>query len=135
MTDEEWERQRRRAILSAFQTGRPVFADSDGELKYADGSREQVPVDVGIAKKPLPRVTVLAVRNERASHWAFVTSIIAVLASTVWSLWDQWRLIFVAAFIGCAFTWRRVNQRQRAVSRAAMRYAHAVEESRRDPQE
>jgi hypothetical protein len=34
MTDDEWDLKRNRAILAAFQIGRPVFADSDGELRY-----------------------------------------------------------------------------------------------------
>jgi hypothetical protein len=30
VTDDEWEEQRNRAIMTAFQTGRAVFADSAG---------------------------------------------------------------------------------------------------------
>jgi len=47
MNDPEWDKQRERAIWAAFQTGRPVFADSDGELRYADGDGEPVAQDVG----------------------------------------------------------------------------------------
>lgn len=42
MTDDAWEILRRRAILTAMETGRPVFADSDGVLRYADGAQEAV---------------------------------------------------------------------------------------------
>jgi hypothetical protein len=49
VTDEEWEKQRARAVAAAFQTGRPVFADTDGALRYADGAREEVPPGVGSA--------------------------------------------------------------------------------------
>lgn len=45
MTDDEWEQARARAIATAFQTGRPVFADSDGDLKFADDDTS-VPADV-----------------------------------------------------------------------------------------
>lgn len=48
MTDDEWGKQRDRAIAAAFQTGRPVFADSDGTMRYADGAREELPSDVGV---------------------------------------------------------------------------------------
>lgn len=36
MTDEEWEQHRNRAIMAAFNTGRVVFADTDGKLQYYD---------------------------------------------------------------------------------------------------
>ncbi len=38
--DHAWKVQHDRAINAAIQTGRPVFADSDGELRFADGDRE-----------------------------------------------------------------------------------------------
>lgn len=53
MTDDEWEALRRRAILEAFETGRPVFADSDGVLRHADGARETIGDEVGAARRPL----------------------------------------------------------------------------------
>ncbi len=58
MTDDEWQRQRERAILGAFQTGRPVFADSEGVVRYTDGAGEPVADDVGRAKLPIPAMTV-----------------------------------------------------------------------------
>ena len=58
MTDDEWEKQRARAVLAAFQTGRPVFADTDGELRYADGSGERLPDHAGVPQTPLPGATV-----------------------------------------------------------------------------
>ena len=73
MTDEEWERRRERAIAAAFQTGRPVFGDSNGQLRYADGNHEPIADDVGVietppVKKPLPRASV------RKSWWSRVRS-------------------------------------------------------------
>ena len=118
MTDDEWEKQRSRAILAAFQTGRPVFADTDGELRYADGTRDQVCADVGVATQPVPRATALAVRAERASHVAFVTSVVAAIANAVSGLlWNPWQLVWAVVFVGSAVVFRRINQRQRAASR------------------
>lgn len=48
--DAAWNQQRERAILAAFQTGHPVFADSDGVLRYVDGDCEPVADDVGSSK-------------------------------------------------------------------------------------
>jgi hypothetical protein len=62
--DDAWEQQRKRAILAAFQTGRPVFADTDGEMRYADGDHEPLAADVGMPKTPLPNATV------KLSWWA-----------------------------------------------------------------
>ena len=47
MDNGAWDRQRERAILAEIQTGRPVLADSDGAMHYADGGREPVADDVG----------------------------------------------------------------------------------------
>ena len=116
MTDDEWEQQRRRTILAAFQTGRPVFADTDGVLRYTDGSREEVPADVGVAKQQVPRATALAVRAERASHHAFGISVFLASANAVSALWYPWQFAFVAAFVGSAVVWRRVNRRWRRVN-------------------
>ncbi len=57
MTDDEWEAQRKLAILAAFQTGRPVFADSEGEMRYVDGDREPFAEGVGMPKTAVPRET------------------------------------------------------------------------------
>lgn len=79
MTDEEWEQRRDRAISAAFQTGRPVFADTDGKLRYADGDREPIAADVGVvedspAKEPpvkesLPRAPVWTSWWSRVKRW------------------------------------------------------------------
>lgn len=79
MTDEEWEQLRDRAISAAFQTGRAVFADSNGQLHYADGDRESIAADVGVveeslvkeppAKESLPRATVRMSWRSRVKRW------------------------------------------------------------------
>jgi hypothetical protein len=51
MGDDDWEKLRDRSILAAFQTGRPVFGDTEsGVLRYADGDCEPLPNDVGVPK-------------------------------------------------------------------------------------
>lgn len=118
MTDDEWEQRRNRAILAAFQTGRPVIADSDDVMHYADGDHETLADDVGVPKTALPRVTALAVRAERASHFAFVTSAIAAVANTICGLlWYPWQLVAAVALAGSAIVWWRINRHQRALSR------------------
>jgi hypothetical protein len=121
--DEEWEKQRSRAILAAFQTGRPVFADTDGDLHYTDGPKEQVPVDVGVARQPVPRALALAVRAERASRLALVLSIIASFMNAVMALlWNSWQIAPAVVLAGCAVIWHRVNRHQRgALDRGATR--------------
>lgn len=74
MTDDEWERQRKRVILAAMQTGRPVFAGSDGELRYADGDHEALADDVGVPKAPIPKVTVRLTWWARVRRWFGVRS-------------------------------------------------------------
>jgi hypothetical protein len=72
VTDDEWERQRQRSILAAFQTGRPVFGDSDGVLRYDDGDREPLADDVGVPKAALPAVTAVATKLSwwtRVKRW------------------------------------------------------------------
>ncbi|HSX23373.1 MAG TPA: hypothetical protein VLE97_11420 [Gaiellaceae bacterium] len=69
MTDDEWEEQRRRAVLAAFQTGRPVFADTDGELRYVDGDREPLADDVGMPKTALPSAEVKITWWGRIRRW------------------------------------------------------------------
>ena len=56
MTDDDWEQQRQRAILAAFQTGRPVFADTTGEMRHVDGACEPLAGDVGTSKALAPDV-------------------------------------------------------------------------------
>lgn len=67
MTDDEWDVLRQHAISAAFQTGRPVFADSDGELRYADGAQEAIGDESGVPRAPLPRAT------RRRSWWGRLT--------------------------------------------------------------
>ena len=57
MTDDDWEKRRDRSILAAFQTGRPVFGDTDGVLRYADGDGEPLPDDVGVPRGEVPKAT------------------------------------------------------------------------------
>ena len=120
MTDDAWEKQRVRAILTAFQTGRPVFADNAGELRYVDGSGEQVPEEIGQAAgrvargaEPLPRATALAVRAQRAARWAFLMSLVAATANAVAAVWNPWQIVAAVGFAGSAVVWHRVNRYQR----------------------
>ena len=113
MNDDDWEEQRNRAILAAFQTGRTVFADTDGKLHFADGNQEAVPADVGLVSQPLPSAQALSSRAERASRFSFVMSAFAALANGVASIWHPWQLPVAAVFLGCAFIWRAVNRSQR----------------------
>lgn len=69
MTDDEWAQQRERAILAAFQSGRPVFGDTDGELRYADGDHETLPDDIGVPQAPIPCATVQLTWWARMKRW------------------------------------------------------------------
>jgi hypothetical protein len=60
VTDDEYELQRNRAILAAFQTGRPVFADNEGEMRYADGEREPLADDVGVPQTAVPQAATIS---------------------------------------------------------------------------
>jgi hypothetical protein len=51
-----WDKQRERAILAALQAGRPVFADSEGVLRYFDGACEPVVADAGPSKTTLATI-------------------------------------------------------------------------------
>ena len=112
MTDDDWEEQRNRAILAAFQTGRAVFADTDGELRFADGNQEAIPADVGLAREPIPQVR-LAARAERASRFAFGMSLVAAIANGIAAIWTPWQLALAVVFGWCAFVWLKVNRSQR----------------------
>lgn len=116
MTDEEWEKQRKRAILAAFQTGRPVFADSEGEMRYVDGNGERLPDEVGVTKAPIPKATAaVARRAARASYLTYIASVVAAIGNAYAGLWHPWQFVAAGAFVVSAFLWRRVNQRQRAM--------------------
>lgn len=114
MTDDEWEKQRSRAVMAAFQTGRPVFADSDGVLRFTDGAQEQVSEDVGVSKSPVPRVTIYT-RAIRASRVACIASIVVGIANGVAGIWHPWQFALVPVFAFSAIVWHRVNRGQRAL--------------------
>jgi hypothetical protein len=101
------------------ETGRPVFADSEGELRYGAGDRERLADDVGIAKQPVPQATALAIRAQRASRFAFVASSAAAVANAVAALWHPWQIAIAIVFAGSAVVWHRVNRYQRAASTTA----------------
>lgn len=112
MTDEEWDKQRHRAILAAFQTGRPVFADTEGVLRYADGSKEPLAADVGIVHPASP-ATECAMRAERASQLTYVLSVIAAFMNGVMAvLWNTWQVVPAVVLAICAVIWYRINRRQ-----------------------
>ena len=116
LTDDEWEKQRSRAILAAFQTGRPVFADTDGELRYVDDDRKALSDDVGIPRRPVPRVAVLIAKASRASYWAMVSSAVAAILNTVLGIWRE-SLWYLGAGIVTAIStalWYRVRRSQLA---------------------
>lgn len=69
MNDDAWKQRKERTILAAFQTGRSVFADSDGELRFADGDQEAVPDDIGLPKGALPQATVTRSWWAHAKRW------------------------------------------------------------------
>lgn len=119
MTDDDWEEQRNRAILAAFQTGRTVFADTEGELRFADGNQEAVPQDVGLARQPIPQAQQLAKRAERASRFAFGMSLVAAITNCIAAIWNPWQLALAAVFGSCAFVWHKVNRSQRLANKAA----------------
>lgn len=48
MTNAEWETLKQCAILTAFQSGRPVKTDSDGTMHYADGAQERIDPAKGV---------------------------------------------------------------------------------------
>jgi hypothetical protein len=66
MTNAMWEQQRKFAIAAAFQTGRPVFADSEGELRYADFNSE--------AELPVPELSKSPTWWTRAIRWLLTFS-------------------------------------------------------------
>jgi hypothetical protein len=55
VTDDEWKQRRKHAFEAVFQSGRPVFADSEGAFHYADGGREQL--SDSAAELPIPELT------------------------------------------------------------------------------
>lgn len=116
MTDEEWEKQRKRAILAAFKTGRPVFADTDGELRYVDGKGEPLADAAGVVQTPIPQTTAATyARALRTSRAACVASAVTAIANGVIGLWRPWYFVFAAVMVGSTIIWSRVHRSQRAL--------------------
>jgi hypothetical protein len=133
VTDDEWEQQRSRAILTALQTGRPVFADSDGVLRYIDGAREPV-TDAAGSAKPISRTRDLALKAERASRLAFVLLTIAAIGNGVMALfWNTWQFAPASVLAACAVGWYRLNGHQRAaLARAHTHVPHDTAQGAND---
>ena len=111
MTDDEWELKRNRAILAAFQTGRPVFADSDGEMRYIDGDGESLP-EAGVPMEKLPRASLALRRAARASYWAAVTAAVASFGNAILGIWRSWHLVAAIVLALTSVLWFRVRRRQ-----------------------
>ena len=114
MNDDEWDKRRDRAILAAFQTGRPVFADTDGEMRYADGAGEPLADEVGVPAAPVPMATAQIARAARASYWAGVTSAVSAIFCTIAGVWLGSTLFYASAGVAVFsfVTWRRVRRLQ-----------------------
>jgi hypothetical protein len=67
--DLAWEKIRSRTILAAFQTGRPVFANTGGELRYADGDCEPIADEIGLPKGVIPEAKIRTTRWGRIVCW------------------------------------------------------------------
>ena len=116
MTEDEWEKRRDRAIMAAFQTGRPVFADSEGTLRYTDGAKEEVPLDVGTdVSVAVDHGTGALPRAARWSRRAYVFSLVAAVANGISVVWHPWQIAAVAVCLGSAILWRRVHRGQRTL--------------------
>jgi hypothetical protein len=118
--NEEREKQRSRAITVAFKTGRPVFADTDGMLRYTDGAKESV--DTEGVDPSVPRATD-AVRTARASSRMLVMSIVGAIACVlsivgaivcaIWAIWNPWQIVAAGIFTASAVIWRRIHRDHR----------------------
>ena len=122
MNDDEWKARRDRAILAAFQTGRPVFADTDGELRYDDGDRELLDAEVGVPRAPVPKAVVQLARAARASHQAAIASDIAVIVNVLAGVWFGSTLFYAAAGVASisAVIWYRLRRHQLAMLKARL---------------
>jgi len=113
VTDDEWELKRNRAILAAFQSGRPVFADSDGQRRYVDGEGEALPADeAAIPMEKLPRATLALRKAARASYWAAVTAAVAAAGNAVLGIWRSWHLIAAIVLALTSVLWFHVRRKQ-----------------------
>jgi hypothetical protein len=111
VSDAEWELKKNRAVLTAFQTGRPVFADSEGELRFVDGDGEPVPDDLG-EPVVVPRAQAALRKAARASHWAAVTAGFAAACNAVLGYWRSWHFIAAILLAGTALFWLYVRRSQ-----------------------
>jgi len=69
MDDDEWEQQRNRSIMAAIRTGRPVFGDTNGVLRFADGDQEDVPDEAQVTRAPMPKAEVRETLWARIKRW------------------------------------------------------------------
>lgn len=113
MTDDEWEEHRNRAISTAFLTGRPTCADTNGVLRYADGDQEAISVDVDVA--PPRESRSIYTGAMRASRFAFVSSILIAAGDVVVGFWRPWHFGCAALMLCGALLWRHVHRKQRAL--------------------
>jgi len=113
MTDDEWELKRNRAVLAAFQSGRPVFADSEGQFRYIDGEGE--PLANGVPMEKLPRAKLALRKAARASYWAAVTAIVAAIGNGILGFWRPWNFVAAVVLLISAGFWFRVRRRQLAL--------------------
>jgi hypothetical protein len=114
VSDAEWELKKNRAVLTAFQTGRPVFADSEGELRFVDGDGEpvSVPDEAGVPVEKLPRAKVALRKAARASYWAAVTAGFAAACNAGLGYWRSWHFIAAILLAGTALFWLYVRRSQ-----------------------
>lgn len=114
MNDDEWKKKRERAMAVTFQTGRPVFADTDGEMRYADGDRE--PLDAyGKSGTLAPESRLPYTRAMHATRAAFVSSIGASALNVIAGIWHPWCFVSAAMMLSSALIWRHVHRGQRAL--------------------
>ena len=114
MNNDEWEKQRQLAISAAFQTGRPIFADSDGKMHFADGDREAVPATLGDEVVRHPQLSIYT-KAMRASRAAFVASIVAAGINVVAGFWHPWCFAVAPVWLLSSLGWHRFHRRQRAL--------------------
>jgi hypothetical protein len=67
VTDDGWKQMRKRTIEATFQSGRSVFANSEGAFHRADGGCEQL--SDSTAELPIPELTPPPPWWARVIHW------------------------------------------------------------------
>lgn len=128
MTDDEWQRHRSSAISAAFLTGRPVFADTDGTLRFADGDREPVPAHVStvtahvFSSAPRPSKPSIYAKALRATRFAMGISIVMALCEGIAAFLcpreyarRSWDLAAAVLLLCAAVAWRRILRKQRTL--------------------